>query len=358
MVIHDDRFTNIADNLTSFRERVTYKKNNRIRIAVVGNSTINGIGAARNATFSYVLQSKLESLFPGKFEVINYGICSWRLQAQIISLESKFQYPSVDHKTLLTFLSPNSNEVTLENIQPDIIMLGSFWNDIRYHEYMYPTAILDKDGTPYTEIVAKSLLNYMDGPDDINYKIAEFIYNSTMQEGEQLWAKLPPTVDEMIKSKYHGKVISSATSYYTFLMKEFVERASKWGTVWTFTFPFKGGANYMRYIKSAPQFMDTTHNPEHEYHSLMITREIEDSVIEKVSRDYGLPFVHLNAIFGRDHNSLHPVAYANLGYFSDILHFQYKGNEYLTDRFFMALRSEFYKLANSKKYFKEERVSN
>ena len=98
LVVSDDRFDGILPPQDigggRLRERLAYKKDsNRYRIVVVGNSTVNGVAfASHHASLPYLLQLKLETLYPGKFEVMNYGIGAGGLLDQIISVNRHFKF--------------------------------------------------------------------------------------------------------------------------------------------------------------------------------------------------------------------------------------------------------------------------
>ena len=198
VVIVDDRFNIFCDNLKTLREKITYRKGNRIRIIMVGNSTVAGFGDSQNASIPYILQSKLESLFPGKFEVINYGIGGWNLQSQIISLNTVFFYKDPYHlpilpKEISSMLSSMSktifkkdaivnhkqlNAATLKTLQPDIIIIGSMWNDINSTLEIRHVIEMGTYGIiPYSVLYLQSLYSYMDNPTGLNYVIAKTIYD-------------------------------------------------------------------------------------------------------------------------------------------------------------------------------------
>ncbi|MFH0926108.1 MAG: hypothetical protein V1872_10875, partial [bacterium] len=285
LIILDDRFDGISDYEFRFRERLNYKKNRRIRIVVVGNSTIKGTNSSKNGTFSYVLQSKLESLFPNKFEVMNYGIGSWYLRDQIVSLENNFHFGNLNHDNIFnSSISPISEEkeeslneniknaTTLKSIQPDIIILSSLWNDINeviMHNTPFEVGVIDD--TPFSILYYQSLYNYMDTPTNINYLSAKNIYELAIQEGEKTVEQLPTTYNEIVNSLYLQKISLNAKLKYDFLMRMFLKRACNLSNIWNLNFPFRGGENYLHYINKIPSHMAAgTGIPEGEIEKLKV----------------------------------------------------------------------------------------
>jgi lysophospholipase L1-like esterase len=81
-----------------------------VRILAVGDSTTFGWGVGDAETYTYQLQDRLTSAFPGRgVEVVNGGVVSYDLEQTAV---------------LLRRLAPA--------VHPDIVLIGLFWNDLPY----------------------------------------------------------------------------------------------------------------------------------------------------------------------------------------------------------------------------------
>lgn len=380
IIIIDNRFEGVSDECWPFRERVTYKKGNRIRIVVVGNSTINGKAeAAKNATFSYILQSKLESLFPNRFEVMNYGLCGWNLPSQIVSLEKHLHFSLwcsgaswcqhegyINHDNILKKgiigHQNKDNEATLHDLRPDVILLSSMWNDLwrtlktRDLGMGYPfadEADLLKD-VPFSVIYIKSLFNYLDDPSRANYLVADMVLQQAMKNKAGL-SRLPSDFEGYMRDGNFKKLSHNAEQKYRFLLTTFIEKAKRWTTVWNMSLPSRFGASFNENLNSLVSANIIESNKLEDYKiNAFIDADVEriqNSEIEMVSMKLAVPFVNLSQVYRNEHRQATPREHENMGYFignlRDNAHFSYRGNEYLADRFYSEMVKEFAALAKT-----------
>ncbi|WP_420265529.1 SGNH/GDSL hydrolase family protein [Candidatus Magnetominusculus dajiuhuensis] len=71
------------DEMKIYREPFSVQKGKRFRILAIGGSTTYGVGVDAVFTWPHLLQEKLDSNFPGKYEVINLGIKGGHLEEYI-----------------------------------------------------------------------------------------------------------------------------------------------------------------------------------------------------------------------------------------------------------------------------------
>jgi len=380
LVIIDDRFDGISDVELRFRERLPRRSHKTTRIAIVGNSTIWGTGTTRNGTISYILQSKLETLFPGRFEVVNYGIGCWNLANQIISIRENFVYKTwcnesgrrltpdnirdsavyaVKGESSKSALLNQDNAVTLAELDPDVIILASLWNDIIYPLFYdnWPPGRLTIDGTPVAVLYMKAIFDYMDDPSVEKYKTAMSLYEVREGGANKVSLKVPEDERSLIGSESFESFKQIVSSRYELLVDEFIRRAREIAEIWLFTLPSKGMNKYEELIDKAPKFMsrgsflisDISDETLTGYHYLFNTAgRIERAVLMRKSREYRLPFIDVRDKFIRDFSALSVADYTNLGYFHDTIHFTYRGNQWIADRIFMQMKRRFAELAKSR----------
>lgn len=103
--------------LKMFREPINHKKNNRLRIVVLGGSTTYSDGEPERqnnfSTWPALLEARLEASYPGRYEVINLGIGGAET-----GLMNEFY-----HRIYNT-------DFGYKNLLPDIVLIATVWNDI------------------------------------------------------------------------------------------------------------------------------------------------------------------------------------------------------------------------------------
>ncbi|MBF0556633.1 MAG: hypothetical protein HQK96_19110, partial [Nitrospirae bacterium] len=117
------------------------------------------------------------------------------------------------------------------------------------------------------------------------------------------------------------------------------EMALRISKVWYITMPFKGGGNYLKYIKKASFFMlgnnvSPDGSPEIHYYKLKLADDIQRSVDQEVSHKFNLPFIDLSHIVDSELSAFPVSAYVGLEYFYDFEHLKYRGSELLVDLLF------------------------
>lgn len=381
VVLIDDRFDGLKDIELRFRERLTYRKGGRIRVAIVGNSTIWGTGAPRNATISYILQSKLESLYPGRFEVVNYGIGCWSLTNQIVSIKNNFVYKTwcntadsrlthdnirdssislVKGEDTESVTAHQSNAVTLAELKPDMILMGSLWNDVIYTLFFdnWPANSATFDGVPLLNLYYRALYNYMDNPTAENHEIASLIYEMAAGNGEGAKGTLAPKHEkDVVGNDGFGKLEKIARLKQDFLVNEFLTRVDGSARLVLFNLPSKDAGRTDEMIDKAPWFLsrgaflisDTSKETLKGYfHIFDTTSYIDETVFTDNSKKHGLPFWNTKKTFVDEHKGVTVADYVNMEYFHDTIHFTYRGNQWIADRIFMYMQEQFAEMAAKK----------
>lgn len=366
LALEDDRFEEITDNELRFAENIGYGKGSRIRIVFIGNSTIRGTGAPRNAAISYILQSKMESAFPGRFEVINYAIGCWNISNQIVSVSKNFVYKTwcnengrrlapdnvfdrsiylIDGENADRFVRSQKNALTLAELKPDVVVFSSLWNDTIYPMFFDRTAfeLRTVRGMPVANAYYRAIFDYMDKPDAENYAVAKILHDTLVSDAASKEAGFL----DIEKDEVSAQVMRLR---YDFLLNEFLKRSRATSKVWLLNLPSKGGSAYAELIDKAPEFMsrgaflinDTSKEEMKKYYGVFASSsDIEESSLKEASRKYKIPFINAKDMFIDEFGGTSISDYVNLEYFHDTVHFTYRGNEWVADKIFMEMYGEF-----------------
>lgn len=370
LALEDDRFDGITDNELRFAENIGYGKGSRTRIVFIGNSTIRGTGAPRNATISYILQSKLESAFPGKFEVINYAIGCWNISNQIVSVSKNFVYKTwcnetgkrltpdnisdrsiylIDGESADWFVRSQKNALTLTELKPDVVVFSSLWNDTIYPMFFDGTAFESRTrrGMPVANAYYRAIFNYMDKPNAENYTIAKILHDTL-----DFYAASKETgLFDIGKDEMSAQVMRLR---YDFLLNEFLKRSRAISKVWLLNLPSKDRSAYEELIDKAPEFMsrgaflisNTSKEELKKYYGVFASSsDIEESSLKEASEKHNMPFINAKGMFVHEFGGTSISDYVNLEYFHDTVHFTYMGNEWVADKIFMEMYGEFQGLA-------------
>lgn len=375
LATYDDRFTKtLPDACNPLRERVTYVKSSRVRIVVVGNSTVNGHAVAdKRASFPYVLQLKLESMFPGRFEVINFGLCGWHLPPQIVSLDKAFnsnkacdgaswcggKEAQFTHKNALAIeRNADNNTPTIGELKPDVIIFAGMWNDVwRTLKYAgwgippNPDEVNRIGGVPASVEYLRSVIDYIDHPSQENYRLAEKKFKLSMQPlgPEKLMSLQFQDHSSLKRNEQFKRLVENAGIKLAYLTEEFIMRARKYGQVWTMTLPGRFGDAYED--AAAKMRAGGQISPEG-FEKFLIngyidaaSERIQNDEIFRVSQKLGVKSVDLSEIYHAENGAMPISEQLSLGYFlanvEDNVHFTYRGNEWIADRMFIGFLDEF-----------------
>ena len=361
LIMDDDRFEGLPDHPFRFREKITYEKSDRIRIVVLGNSTIFGTGIPRNATFSYVLQSKLEALHPGKFEVINYGIDGWSLRPQLVSLENHFFLGRGLQKDMHHFMFSNkipryleddeqeylmmqNNALSVKALNPDILVAASLWNDsFIFCANLLTNDLGEIDGKPSYLPYYRKVMQFLEQPSEKTYQSVNDVYQRAVVSGE-----------ESIKNgtskclDYENLIITDdvkefSRGFWELMMSEFIRKSKSWTEVWLATFPDRlameiyDDSEYLEgRAKAFPKWL-TGDRPD----LRTMVGNFQDWTDEKLSKKHNAPFVNLRKKYFQEFKDIPmqdkiPVARS---YFTDDIHFSPRGNQFLADRFYSMMKT-------------------
>lgn len=379
IVTYDDRFAKVLpDGCNPIRERVTYLKDGRIRIVVVGNSTVNGHAVAdKRGTFPYALQLKLEAYFPGRFEVINFGLCGWHLPPQIMTLDRAFNSNKAcdgatwcggkegqfTHKNVLVAeQNADRNTPTINQLQPDIIVFAGMWNDVwRVLKYAgwgippNPDEVNRHDGVPSSIEYLQAVFNYADQPTEKNRSIADNLFKRAMQPVDpKIIARLQLRDLAALKaSSEFGNLEENARKKFRFLAEEFIRRAQKYSNVWTVTLPGRFGDSYE---DAGNKMAGAGLLPPEKIDNFMVngyidavTERIQNQELASASQKYRASMLNLSKSFRQQYGTMSIGEQFALGYFlenaEDNVHFRYRGNEWIADQMFLGFSDEFSRLS-------------
>ena len=379
IVTYDDRFAKILpDSCNPLRERITFIKDGRIRIVVVGNSTVNGHAVAdKRGAFPYVLQLKLEAYFPGRFEVINFGLCGWHLPPQIITLDKAFNSNKAcdgaagcagkngqfTHKNILVSeKNADGNTPTINQLQPDIIVFAGMWNDIwRVLKYAgwgippNPDEVNRDYGAPLSIEYLQAVFNYADQPTKKNQGIADNLFKRAMKP-------IDPKIISRLQFRDHAALkassefddlVENARKKFRYLAEEFIRRGQRYSNVWTVTLPGRFGDTYE---DAGNKMARAGLLPPEKINNFMmngyidaVTERIQNQELALASEKYRASMLNLSKLFRQQSGPMSTGEQLALGYFlenaEDNVHFRYRGNEWIADQIFLGFSDEFSRLS-------------
>lgn len=381
IVIYDDRFTKtLPDACNPLRENVTYAKDDRIRIVVVGNSTVNGYAVAnKRATFPYVLQLKLEAHFPGRFEVVNFGLCAWHLPPQIITLDKAFnsnkacdgapwcagKNSQFSHKAILVAeQNADKNTPTISQLEPDVIIFAGMWNDV-WRSLKYagwgippnPDEVNRNGETPYSIAYLQAVFNYADNPTKENYQIADKMFEKAMRpvEPSTLASLQLHDYKSLRESTAFDKLVQNSSKKFRYLSEEFISRAQHYADVWTVTLPGRLGYSYEEAGKKLNRAgllpAEKIDNFLMNGYIDAVTERIQNRELTIASLKLGANLLDLSQSFRQQYEGMSIIEQFTLGYFleniEDNVHFLYRGNQWIADQMFFGFLDEFIRLSKN-----------
>ena len=294
------------------------KEANRIRIVIVGNSTVNGVASvAHHATFPYLLQLKLETLYPGKFEVINYGIGAGGLLDQIISVKNHFKFATNDTNYFVQLINPaphsetinslslaaaSRDAVSLAALNPDIIIIASMWNDL---DRLFNWEILERDYGALPEF-----LRLLDTPTSETYATYQFKRNTALEMIKKKQSTLQPknysftlstnsNYADLLKDEQYYISSRRAEEKYQKLLDKFVVRALAISqSVWNLSLPANGGGKAVDYFDHFPDIMLKANNMELEKKkAIVFSRQFQGGIQSRtgtiIASKYHIPNLDL-----------------------------------------------------------------
>lgn len=374
LVMSDDRFGSILPPQDigggRLRERVSFQKDlSRIRIVVVGNSTVNGVAfVAHHATFPYLLQLKLETLYPGKFEVINYGIGAGGLLDQIVSVKHHFKFATNDTNYYLKLINPARYEtpnslsladasldaISLATLKPDIIIISSMWNDL---DRLFNWEVLERDYGSLTE-----LLTLLDNPSPASFEAYQTKKTSVLGMIKKRQTTLAPknhsyawSTDQNYEDLSNDAQFFASSRWaedkYSELLEAFVSRASGISTIWNLNLPANGGKKAVDYFDRFPDLMLKADSLEKEKRKAIVfyrqfSGDIQSRVGNNIALKHHIPSLDLVHSYNAIIQDADSGEWAKLDYFvPDLIHFTYRGNEWIADEIFRIMGVEFEQMA-------------
>lgn len=371
LVMTDDRFDGVLSPQDigggRLRERVAFQKDpGRVRIAIVGNSTVNGVAfVAHHASFPYLLQHKLESIYPGRFEVINYGIGAGGLLDQIVSVNHHFKFATSDTSYHMQLINPARHEtpsstslvnaakdaMSLASLKPDVIIIASMWNDL---DRLTNEVVQLRDYGALAEF-----LRLLDAPTSNNYlaytnKKNEFI-RQINTHGERSYYSYAwssnQAYSELVSDDQFFAVARRAEAKYEELLDAFVARANQLSQVWNLELPANGGKKAVEFYDRFPDsLLKADGMPAEKKKAIVFYRQITSAIQsrsgQRVANKYRIPNLDLAASYDALIEDGDAANWARLDYFvPDLIHFTYRGNQWIADEIFRLMETELDELA-------------
>lgn len=378
IITYDDRFNkSLPDACNPLREKVTYLNDGRIRIVVVGNSTVNGHAVAnKRASFPYVLQLKLEAYFPGRFEVVNFGLCGWHLPPQIVTINNAFngnkacdganwcggKEGQFTHLNMLNLeMNIDRNTPTISQLNPKVIIFAGMWNDVwrvlKYAGWGIPPnsdEVNRSNGKPSSVEYFQAAFNYADNPNLANLRAANNIFKKAMMPIDQaMLSHLEiKTHSALVKSKDFDYLKENAAQKFRYLSEEFIRRARLHSEVWSMSLPGRLGSSYEN---ASEKLQKAGLLSKEKVESFLMngyidaeTERIQNQELALASINMGANFLDLSKSYHDQYSSMSISEQFDLGYFlenvEDNVHFKYRGNEWIADQIFLGFRNEFDRL--------------
>jgi hypothetical protein len=376
----DDRFTKtLPDACSPLRERATYAKNGRIRIVVVGNSTVNGfVHADKRVTFPYALQLKLEALYPGRFDVVNFGICAWHLAPQVVTLDHNFHLNLVcdgavwcsparpfSHRNALDIQqNEDRNTPTIRDLTPDVIVFAGMWNDVwrtlKYWDWGIPPKpdeVNRIEGEPASVAYLRSVFRYIDHPTPQSLAAAEAVLLQATQPLDTA------SVDSLSFNDYaalkssplFAELVKNARVKFRYLSSEFIRRSQAYAKVWSLVLPERFADSFEEAaarLVAGGVMADVKLNK-----FLMggyvdaLADRIQREELTGVSRTLGAKSLDLSTSFRAQYGAMPLNEQFALGYFlenlEDNVHLGYRGNEWIADRIYEAFAEDIAQMARA-----------
>ncbi|KWT84961.1 hypothetical protein [Candidatus Magnetominusculus xianensis] len=341
LALGDNRFQGVSVSRGGgFSERLYPNEGKRKRIMLVGGSSIQGYGAF-NRTVSIILQSKLETIYPGKYEVINYGMGGYRLEGDLISYDTDKMF----NDTLLRLFRYNPlfasiqqdfiYEPSIKSLKPDYIILS-----ITPFHSSWAINCLDTcaifNGYNNCNASLDALLKYKTYPTVSNYYALKQTYLSALECSNKYDERIKidessraHNIDSVALNKYYDLYSGTYTAIW-YLVTSIANIFGQHSDVYAITMPIN---SYMIRI-----------NPDSKNYSYYNTYLYESNVYSKVCRELNtkgiIGCLDIHQDFQRKYSSLDYNKYVETGYFFDNAHFSYRGNEYIADTIFSYLKAQ------------------
>lgn len=374
LVTTDDRFDGALPPQDigggRLRERIAFKKDpHRLRIVVVGNSTVNGVAfVAHQASFPYLLQLKLESLYPGRFEVINYGVGAGGLLDQIVSIGHHFKFATEDGNYYISLINPARYEtassaslvnaakdaMSLAALKPDIIIIASMWNDM---DRLLHGQIHTRDYGALAEFLRlldePSIAIYSAYSNKKNLMLRQMANRDSNKDVYPLGWNRDQTYGDLSHDGLFYAAARRAEGKYEELLDTFVARATKVAWVWNLELPANGGRRSVEFADRFPDLMlEADGMPVEKRKAIVFSRQlsasIQSRVGQRVALRHGIPNLDLVSSYDALIEDGDASQWARLNYFvPDLIHFTYRGNEWIADEIFRLMEAEFEKLAKN-----------
>lgn len=359
LALEDDRFDRIQDMPQRLRESVNYRKNDRIRIVVMGHSNVYAVGVPKNATFSYILQSKLESLYPGRFEVFNYGIDEGNLREQLIAMEDHFflirglsndmHNYAFNAKPLRwvgddedIYRNTQENALSVKALEPDVVLIASMWNEVSkdcFSSYSQMGSI----GEEMAYIAYhRAFIDFLDNPSQETYSQADAIYRQAVRSGKG--AKVPCSPYDSPEA--YNELFHRTKDSWEFMVTALAKKALKWSNVWFAAFPNRIDPKIIENWDKMGE-MAMTLQPGWVSKVGIFTwnqwGDAQEQAYANAGKSLDIPFANLRHQYIDEFQEivLKKRIPAMRSYFMDEVHFSARGNQFLADRFYSTMESYF-----------------
>lgn len=129
--------TEIWTNSLGFRnkEYTIEKENDTTRIIFIGDSFVYGYGEPLNVTFPWLLEKKLNTNLPGRYEIWNIGVPSWSTTIESVVVKEKIISYDPDYVILLFDESDNYDNMLYRSreIRKSRDLIGFYPQPVNYY---------------------------------------------------------------------------------------------------------------------------------------------------------------------------------------------------------------------------------
>ncbi|MBF0459689.1 MAG: hypothetical protein HQK99_17520 [Nitrospirae bacterium] len=343
VALRDNRFKEATG---AFSEHLFTKKiSSRKRILFVGGSTVKGHCSEPN-TLPFIMQLKLESIYPGKYEVVNYGIDMYHLEGHLISYntdpvlkDSLHSILPVNYifQPLISSLKPDYVFVALSDWGSESCQLSFSCKSTAVQLELFCLNSCEVFGENNCNAVIDALLEYKTYPSEDNYKILKQIYLTAQQCSTTRMEKMKSydfdTIGDVnifnpINKNTNDflEAYSGGNTYFRHLFNKFVSLIRNSSKIHGFTIPVDLVSLY-------------THEPQG-YFMRLYGSQMYDGLCRELNNTGSLNCLDIDSLFQAKYSTLNYGDYLKAGIFCDGYHSTYRGLEFIADELFSYFKDE------------------
>ncbi|WP_420265527.1 hypothetical protein [Candidatus Magnetominusculus dajiuhuensis] len=336
VALRDNRFKEKTD---LFSEHLFKDKTSRKRILFIGASNVHSYTSLDDGYFStipFLLQSKLESIYPGKYEVVNYGLVSYGLESDLVSYKTNDLLTGPLYRVFGNNVSfvcePSISSLKADYIFISLTPWGPSFQQMRLNrDGQFKISCFNGcdsfNGKNNCNAVLDSLLKYINYPSVDNYKILQQTYSSAQQ--------CSTVMDKIIKdvngdlynlnnidnNNYFLDLYSGANSEFRYVVNKLVTLIGHSSKTFWFTMPTDLVMSRLSLNKS-------------DYFSHLYGTKLSDDICRDLNDNKLLSCLDIDRFYQNEYSVLNLSDYSKIGIFFDLVHLTYRGNEFIADTLF------------------------